>query len=460
MTVKAGQGRSRSRFSLSIVAVVLVFLIALLAGGAIAVVHHIHGELAHAEAARDVLEEGALIASFVAGQPSVKSSAETDQDWGPLSRLVNSFYTVQNGLQYVSVEKNGDTVFHEHTSGMRLPDESPSGFNVDLRSDISLSRRVLRVGDQTMPVVVFSLPFEAADGASGTVRVAMRRDTVGMEEGSSLSAMKSMFRLTMVTVLASFGLCAGLVVWVLHRETARENQRRSEEHLAFSGVLANGIAHDFRNPMSSMRLDVQMLQKEVSRGCLEGRQKIVDLCCRIRETMDRMDKVFQEFLYLSKPALDKPEKLDLVACVAGTVDMLKSRLSQAEVKVVTDYVPEPLYVTAYQGALRRALVNVITNAEHFSGKGGRISLRIVRSGDNAIVDISDSGPGIPKPERRKIFEMFVTSRPSGTGLGLFLAKAAIERSGGSIRVVDSDEPGTCFRIELPVTENAGRDIES
>jgi signal transduction histidine kinase len=450
-------GARRPQVSLSVVAVVLVFLVALFAGGAIAVVHRIHGQLAHAEAAKTVLEEGVLIASFLAGQSSVTSPVETDQDWGPLSRLVNSFHTVQNGLQYVSIEKDGDTVFQEHTSAMGMSEEREDEPNVDLRGDVRLSRRVLRVGDQTMPVVVFSLPFESTDGGAGVVRVAMRKDAVGREEGPSLSAMKSMFRLTMATMLASFGLCAVLVVWMLHRETVREKQRRSEEHLAFSGVLANGIAHDFRNPMSSMRLDVQMLQKEVSKNDPGGQSKIVGLCSRIRGTMDRMDKVFQEFLYLSRPASDKPEKLDLVACVSESIEMLQSRLSQAGVGVETDYRETALHVMAYQGALRRALVNVITNAEHFSGKGGTVKLRVFRSGGNAVVDVADSGPGIPKGERRRIFEMFVTSRPSGTGLGLFLAKAAIERSGGSIRVIDSEDPGTCFRIQLPVAEDAGGD---
>lgn len=455
--VQTAKGTRSLQLPLSVVSVVLVFLIAIFAGAAIAVVHRIHGQLAHAEAARTVLEEGVLIASFLAGQPSVTSPVEADQDWGPLSRLVNSFYTVQNGLQYVAVEKDGDTVFHEHTSDMGVPNERRDERNVDLRGDVRLSRRVLRVGDQTMPVVVFSLPFESTDGAAGVVRVAMRKDAVGREEGASMSAMKSMFRLTMATVLASLGLCAVLVVWMLHREAVREKQRRSEEHLAFSGVLANGIAHDFRNPMSSMRLDVQMLQKAVSKGNSDDQSKIVDLCSRIRGTMDRMDKVFQEFLYLSRPASDKPEKLDLVACVSESVDMLESRLAQAGVRVETDYMEAALHVMAYQGALRRALVNVITNAEHFSGKGGRVMLKVFRSGNNAVVDIADSGPGIPRDERRRIFEMFVTSRPSGTGLGLFLAKAAIERSGGSIRVVDNEEPGTCFRIQLPVAENEGGD---
>ena len=107
-------------------------------------------------------------------------------------------------------------------------------------------------------------------------------------------------------------------------------------------------------------------------------------------------------------------------------------------------------VLAYPSSLRRALTNVITNAEQFSAEGEEVHVRLSRKGAHGIVDVMDRGPGVPAEQRRTIFEMFETARPGGTGLGLFLAKAAVERCGGGIEVFDRPDGGAWFQISLPL----------
>jgi signal transduction histidine kinase len=266
-----------------------------------------------------------------------------------------------------------------------------------------------------------------------------------------------MFRVSLVTVIVSFAISAVLVVWMMRRESRREAQRRDEEHLAFAGVLANGIVHDFRNPMSSMRLDVQMLNKEVARGesCRSGR--VAELAGRVQNTIDRLDKVFKEFLYVSKPPSDERESLDLAACIGECVAMLEPRLAQAGVRVAVELPEAGLRVLAYQASLQRALMNVITNAEQFSQAGDTVVVRASRTGRNATIDVTDSGPGVRGTDRHRVFDMFVSSRAGGTGLGLFLARTAIERCGGSIQIVDTHGKGACFRIALPLADSSTKE---
>jgi signal transduction histidine kinase len=305
-------------------------------------------------------------------------------------------------------------------------------------------------------VVTFSQGFETGDGTNGIVEAAFKIDAVSNEERAATSAIASMFRLSLATIIVAFLVCAIVVLWVMRREALREALQREQEHLAFSGVLANGIAHDFRNPMSSLRLDIQMLERQLSRPAPDA-DKVQALCGRVLNTLDRMDKVFEEFLYLSRPSTDELETVDLSAGVRDSVAMLAPRFESAGVKAILDMPESPVSVNAFAGSLRRAIINVLTNAEQHAPQGGTVTVRLATHGSRARLEIEDDGPGIPPKERERIFEMFATSRPEGTGLGLFLAKTAVDRSGGTISAVDGRGPGACLRIELPLAAHGEGD---
>lgn len=442
--------------SLVLLTALLVLLIAVLAGGSLWILRRMHSTSAHAEAARLVLDKGELIVAHLSDQPIVRGASEPAGAWSGFEDQVHAMHTLENGLQYVSVSKNGATVFQKQTRGLAdgvagqvAPAEVRPG-------DVTLARRLLDLGGEAVPVVVFTRRFVGDDGTAREVEVAVRKDTVAREEHATSTALASMFKLSLLTVLGSFGVCALLVVWMMRREIGRERQRRVEEHLAFAGVLANGIVHDFRNPMSAMRLDVQMLNREVAKGPESRPARLSELASRVQHTLDRMDKVFQEFLYMSRPPSDQRERTDLTSNLRECAAILHPRFEQAGVEVELDLPPQALPVLAYPSALQRALMNIMINAEQASPRGGKVRVRVARVDHSVRIDVSDNGPGVPAADRARIFEMFYTTRPSGTGLGLFLARTAIGRCGGSIQVLDADPQGACFRITLPVADEPSR----
>ncbi|MDA0990037.1 MAG: HAMP domain-containing sensor histidine kinase, partial [Verrucomicrobia bacterium] len=442
------------RTSLTTVTALSVILIAILAGGCLCILQRMYKQSAHTQATRHVLSEGGVIATHLADQAVVRDHRAGDDDWTAFSRQIRALHTIEDGLQYVSVTRDGMTVFHEQTRGLELASAPKRHRLAEPPDDIDVTRKLVDLAGERVPVVVFKKVFQLPDGATCEVEVAMRKDTVDREGRAAASAVAAMFKLSLVTVSVSFGVCVILVIWMMRRELQREKQRREEEHLAYAGVLANGIVHDFRNPMSAVRLDVQMLKKEVERG-REGRpERLSELASRIQETVDRMDKVFKEFLYMSKPPSDEREPIDVAVCVRECASLLTSRMEKAEVTVELDLPSQPVFVLAYPSALQRALMNVVINAEQVSRKGDKLQLRVVRGDRTATIDVVDTGPGVKPVDRQRIFEMFVTSRPGGTGLGLFLAKTAIERCGGTIRILDSSDKGSCFRITLPLATGA------
>jgi signal transduction histidine kinase len=160
-----------------------------------------------------------------------------------------------------------------------------------------------------------------------------------------------------------------------------------------------------------------------------------------------MDQVFKEFLYLAKPDREAFETVALSDCIRECVETLAPRLEAAGVTIDTP--PTPLGVRAAPFALRRALLNVLTNAVQFSPRGGTVEVVCAVQRSSVQIDIADRGPGVPPHDRERIFDMFVSSRPEGTGLGLFLARTALRKCGGDIIARPREGGGSIFRITLP-----------
>ena len=217
-------------------------------------------------------------------------------------------------------------------------------------------------------------------------------------------------------------------------------------------ILRAAIIHDVRNPMSSLRLDVQMLEKEAEKGRAGQSNRLIELAERARRTMDRVDLVMREFLYVSKPEPAAQELVDVNACVRDCLDLLGPRFERLGVHVRMDLAADPLEVMGFGVALKRAVINVLTNAKQASLQGATVHVRTAKAGAYADIEVRDEGPGIPRSDLKRIFGMFVSGRPEGVGLGLSLAKAAVESCGGTISAGNAPAGGARFVIRLPLAE--------
>jgi signal transduction histidine kinase len=319
------------------------------------------------------------------------------------------------------------------------------------RGEVATEHVVQDVGGRRVPIVMFTRRVAGADGKELTLQLGLRRDALAQDELFAAQAVRSMYRVALATHGVAFAVLLGLVFWLMGRERRREERRREEEHLAFAGMMANGVVHDFRNPMSSIRLDAQMLEREARKPDARP-ERLAELAVRMRTTLDRIESVFQEFFFLSQPKRAAPEVLDLPSCLHECVAILQARFEAAGVTAVFRLADGALAVRALAAPLRRALLNVLANAVAFSPRGGEVEVVVARHKGDAVLDVLDRGPGIPVEERERVFEMFVTMRPGGTGLGLFLARTALASSGGRIEARGREGGGACIRIRLPLAE--------
>jgi two-component system sensor histidine kinase HydH len=435
-------------------AALVLLLAALAAGLGLGYLKRMHDRAVHTVATRTVLEQGEKIADYLTEISPFCPTPLSQEQWQLFYRLIDSLHAAQHNLQFVSLAHNGITIINRQAKPLGTGGDQTNTLRQKSGTiHASVEQQVLELGGTEVPVMVFRREVHLPDkGGLVEIEVGLRKTAVDVEERAAARAVTSLFRLSVLTVSVAFGVCLLLLIWLVRRDRLWAERRRQEEHLAFSGMLANGIVHDFRNPMSSVRLDAQMLERELRRPEGARPERLADLATRINRTIGRMDKVFQEFLYLARPMEESHEAVDLTECVRECLETLSPRCEQAGINPVLAWPTPPPRVQASPFALRRALLNVLLNALQFSPPHSQIELQYQRRHDQVELDVLDRGPGIPAAERRRIFDMFVTTRPGGTGLGLFLARTAIRKCGGEIVALPRDGGGTIIRITLPVAQ--------
>lgn len=432
--------------------------VALLGGGALFLLKRQHDHQARVAATAKVLQEGVATLNALCDLGVACSTNASPDLWRRFSTVADNVFAIRQDLQSLSVSRDGVTVFHRQAQGLATCDGSCPACPEDAAAtaeEPTLSQGSIEVAGTRLPVFVISRETRLKDGSRVVAQAALRREAVGAEERTARNLVASLYTVSVAVLLLSFATCAVVIALAVARDRSREQRARQEEHLAFSGVLANGILHDFRNPMSAVRLDAQMLGKEMARADGFRPERVAELSGRIARTMERMDKVFQEFLFLAKPADERPESLDIELVVRECADTIAPRLEQAGVTLRTAREPGALpKAAAFPFALRRALLNVLMNAVQFAPKGSEVTVALSARNAAVAIDVLDRGPGIPPELRKRVFDMFVTGRPEGTGLGLFLARTAIRRCGGEIEALARPGGGAHFRMLLPAAPDA------
>ncbi len=285
---------------------------------------------------------------------------------------------------------------------------------------------------------------------------------VGLDAGPLVDMRQDIRRRTImraiVTSISLVLLGALLMAWqrqgVLDREVARtrrelaakEEEARRMGKLVAMGSLAAGVAHQIRNPLNSIHMIAQVL----------GREK--ELAPRVREKAQhiqgesaRIEHIVQEFLDFARPRDPVLEKVDLASLVREVVEVQATANADRDV-VLSAYAPG-LVMEVDRGFITEILENLIRNAVAAVGAGGKILVSLVKVGAQAEIVVEDDGPGVPARERDRIFDLYYTTRPEGTGLGLSLAARMASALGGSLEL--AAEPGlggtgARFVVRLPL----------
>jgi len=222
------------------------------------------------------------------------------------------------------------------------------------------------------------------------------------------------------------------------------------ERLAAIGKMAAHITHEIRNPLSSIQLNIELLDETIrGDGAPAAKLEAVRLLSAIAREVGRLSDVSEEYLRVARLPSPRPSPIDLGTLVHDVASFAGPELDRARVTVDLRIPETPVIVAVDEAQIRQALVNLLRNAREAMEDGGVVSISLAAEEHEAVLDVADQGPGIDEEVRRRIFDPFFTTKATGTGLGLPLTRQIVEAHGGSISCEPVEPHGTRFRLSFP-----------
>jgi signal transduction histidine kinase len=281
---------------------------------------------------------------------------------------------------------------------------------------------------------------------------------------------KELFRQAVVIGVVSMTLLLSALtaVWILLQRSRRlELQAAEAERMAYIGTLASGLAHEIRNPLNSLNLNMQMLEEEMEEGGSAVSPKTGKRLLAItRSELSRLERLVSDFLAYAKPRPLEMEEMPAVRPLERVREILAGEIQKRGARVEVRDASGGARVRVDPGQINQLLLNLAQNALAATEDLGRtpvLELAAARHGSMVALSIKDNGVGIPAEERERVFEIFYSTRKGGTGLGLAIVDRIARGHGGRVRVESEPGSGTTVTVELPAvfaTEQAHRTVES
>ncbi|MGO8676287.1 MAG: two-component system sensor histidine kinase NtrB [Limisphaerales bacterium] len=266
--------------------------------------------------------------------------------------------------------------------------------------------------------------------------------------------------LTLVALLFAFGAAlAGasyrdLIAPLRIKLVESQAEAERNEKLVALGVLAAGVAHEIRNPLTAMKTAL-FAQREK----LLPDSPAMDEAQVLEREVSRLDRIVNDFLQFARPAEPQPATIRASMPLAEVQALLGPELAKTDIQLRTEELA-PMQIHADPAQLQQVLINLVQNAADSIGSGGRIVLRArpdrKRIADKdtavAVLEVADTGKGIPPEVEKRLFDPFFTTKAGGTGLGLSIAARIVRMNGGVLQYQTQVNRGSTFGIVFPRTD--------
>ena len=241
----------------------------------------------------------------------------------------------------------------------------------------------------------------------------------------------------------------GAPATVTGESESRESNQRLRAQYAEIAQLAGGLAHEIRNPLSTMRLNLDLLAEEFREVESTRDRRVLQKIDRLKRETLRLQDILEDFLRFARAQELRLEPADLNAVVDDLRDFCEPQASTRGVVVRSQYDPSLPKIGLDVDLFKQALLNLILNAEHAMTDGGELILTTRREGPWCVLDVIDTGQGMTDEVRARVFDAFYSTRPGGSGLGLPTTRKIVEAHGGTIEVRSEVGKGSQFTVRLP-----------
>jgi PAS domain S-box-containing protein len=244
----------------------------------------------------------------------------------------------------------------------------------------------------------------------------------------------------------------------LSRLKELEHEKQRAERLASFGALASGVAHEIKNPLVAIRTFAELLPERFADvDFRDDFSKVV-----VRE-IDRIDSLVARLRGIASAPQQQTGAVDVRQPMSETLKLLRGQLEQSRTTVRYAIEDDAPLVTIEDDQLKQLFLNILQNSLEAMGHGGELRIRVARTQTSGaawiLVEISDTGPGMPEAVRAHVFDPFFTTKPTGSGLGLAICRSIVDAHRGTIRAENNSAPtGTTITIELPAADTAAETL--
>jgi len=253
----------------------------------------------------------------------------------------------------------------------------------------------------------------------------------------------------LIGVVGCLAIAGVVAVYAVRRVVRLERRARDAERLAELGTLTGGLAHEIKNPLSTVQLNLQLLAEDLTPDN-PAYPRIVNRLQTVQKETSRLRDILDDFLrYAGQLELDR-QPTDLNELLEDLVDFFLPQAQAQRAKLRLRRSEEPLVAEVDSKLIKQALLNLMINALQAMPEGGELILSAARQDGQALVDVIDTGKGIAPEALEKIFDAYYTSKKGGTGLGLAMTRRIVREHGGELTVKSEQGRGSDFSLRLPL----------
>jgi signal transduction histidine kinase len=260
------------------------------------------------------------------------------------------------------------------------------------------------------------------------------------------------------------GFIAGCVVsalvlrrWILPRMQKDERDSHSTRIAELTRAVG-GLAHEIKNPLSTLNLNLQLLAEDWQQTEDEREQRNARRLLTLQKEAQRLSDILNDFLRFAGRIELQREVQDVNDVVSELIEFFRPQASSSDIELREAISPDPLYANVDSDMLKQAMLNLLVNsqqamANHEESRTKELIVRTAMEQNEIVISIIDTGPGIPEDRLPRIFEAYYSTKKGGSGLGLSIARKIVEAHNGEIQVHSQMGNGTCFIIKLPEAEH-------
>jgi signal transduction histidine kinase len=221
--------------------------------------------------------------------------------------------------------------------------------------------------------------------------------------------------------------------------------------LAAISKLTSGVAHEIKNPLNAIALRLDLIRAKLDSSGVELSSDIANELDVLSKEVLRLDRVVKTFLDFSRPVEVNFKEVDLAAVTREVAVLMTPQARTVNIDLKVETPSEPALLRADADMIKQAVLNLVTNAMEAMKNGGPLVLRVGRADSSVVLEVVDSGPGIPAEMRDKVFQLYFTTKTRGSGIGLAMTYRAVQLHNGTIAFTSDEGQGTTFRLQFPAT---------